>query len=114
MDARSAATRFLDSPALSAATRRTNHNNLEEFCTWLGNRDLETVDVRVLVDYTGWLGTSRSGRGKLAPASIGRKLVAGRSFLRPALGPDRLPDARLAPKRPRRLPAAPQPAEVGP
>jgi len=112
MDAQSAAVRFLDSPALSEATRRAYRGDVEEFCRWLGDRDLESVDVRLLVDYAGWLGTSRNGRGKLAPASIGRKLVAVRSFLRHALGPDRLPDARLAPKRPRRLPVAPKPAEV--
>src|SRR3954468_8493001 len=103
MDARSAAERFLDSPALSAATRRAYRSDVEEFCRWLGDRDLDSVDVRALVEYAGWLGTSRNGRGKLAPASIGRKLVAVRSLLRHALGPERVPDARLAPRRPRRL-----------
>jgi site-specific recombinase XerD len=35
-----------------------------------------------------------------------------RAFLRHALGPDRVPDARLAPRRARRLPDAPAAAEI--
>src|SRR5207247_1660964 len=38
--------------------------------------------------------------------------AAGRGVLRPALGPARVPDARLAPRRPRRLPDAPKGREV--
>jgi integrase/recombinase XerD len=108
MDVQSAAERFLDSPSLSEGTRRAYRADVAEFCTWLGDRDLESVDIRVLVDFAGYLGTSRSGRGKLAPATIGRKLAAVRAFLRHALGRARVPDARLAPKRPRRLPDAPK------
>ena len=37
--------------------------------------------------------------GKLAPATISRKLVAVRALLRYSLGPERVPDASLAPKR---------------
>ena len=51
-------------------------------------------------------------RGKLSPSSISRKLVAVRSLLRYSLGAERVPDAALAPKRPRRLPDAPKLAEV--
>jgi site-specific recombinase XerD len=112
MNTHNAALKFLDSPALSAATRRAYRGDIDEFCAWLGGRDLETVDIRVLVEYVGWLGTSRGGRGKLAPASIGRKLAAVRAFLRHSLGAARVSDARLAPKRPRRLPEAPKAAEV--
>jgi site-specific recombinase XerD len=70
------------------------------------------VDVRTLVEYVGYLGTTRGGRGKLAPASISRKLAAVRAFLGHALGVARVPEARLAPRRPRRLPDAPKPRDV--
>src|SRR3954471_2076386 len=112
MNVQSAAERFLDSPAFSAATRRAYRSDVAEFVDWLGDRAVETVDIRVLVDFAGYLGTSRNGRGKLAPASIGRKLVAVRAFLRHTLRAARVPDARLAPKRPRRLPEAPKAAAV--
>ncbi|HET8557989.1 MAG TPA: tyrosine-type recombinase/integrase [Gaiellaceae bacterium] len=112
MDARAAADRFLASPALSEATRRAYRGDIEEFCAWLEDRQtkLAAVDVRVLADYVSWLGGKR-GR-KLAPATISRKLAAVRAFLRHALGPERVPDARLAPRRARRLPDAPAAAEV--
>ncbi|HKB94598.1 MAG TPA: tyrosine-type recombinase/integrase [Gaiellaceae bacterium] len=116
MDTRSAAARFLDSPALSEGTRRAYRYDVGEFCSWLERRGtaLDAVDVRVLVAYASHLGEARSGRTprRLAAATIGRKLVAVRSFLRHALGPARVPDASLAPRRPRRLPDAPQAAEV--
>jgi integrase/recombinase XerD len=116
MDARAAADRFLSSPALSAGTRLAYRGDVEEFCAWLERRgtSLDAVDVRVLADYVAWLGSARPGRrpAKLAPATIGRKVAAVRAFLRHALGPDRVPDARLAPRRPRRLPDAPAAAEV--
>jgi integrase/recombinase XerD len=106
MDARAAAARFLDSPALSEGTRRAYRFDVREFCEWLDARGtaLDDVDVRALVEYTGHLGSSRRGRGKLAPATIARKLAAVRAFLRHALGAARVPDARLAPRVPRRLP----------
>ncbi len=113
MDARAAADRFLASPALSEATRRAYGGDVGEFCTWLEDRgtDLDSVDVRVLADYVAWLGGARRGR-KLAPATISRKLAAVRAFLRHALGPERVPDARLGPRRARRLPDAPTAADV--
>jgi site-specific recombinase XerD len=67
--------------------------------------------VRVLADWTADLGRARRG-GKLAPATIARKLSAVRSLLRFSLGPSRVPDASLAPRRGRRLPDAPKLAEV--
>jgi site-specific recombinase XerD len=112
MNAQLAADRFLESPSLSAATKRAYRTDVDEFLRWLGDRELEAVDVRVLVDYVGWLGTARNGRGKLAPSSIARKLTAVRAFLRHALGAARVPDARLAPKRGRRLPEAPKQREI--
>jgi site-specific recombinase XerD len=113
VDARTAADRFLDSPALSEATRRAYRGDVGEFCAWLEERgtDLDSVDVRVLADYVAWLGGARRGR-KLAPATISRKLAAVRAFLRQALGPERVPDARLGPRRARRLPDAPSAADV--
>ena len=112
MNAAAAAAKFLDSPALGGATRRAYRFDVREFCEWLGDRDLESVDVRTLVEYVGYLGTSRRGRGKLAPATISRKLAAVRAFLKHALGAARVPEARLAPRRPRRLPEAPKMREV--
>jgi site-specific recombinase XerD len=113
VDARDAAAHFLASPALSEATRRAYGGDIGEFCDWLEERgtSLEGVDVRVLADYVAWLGSGRHGR-KLAPTTISRKLAAVRAYLRHALGPDRVPDARLAPRRPRRLPDAPAAAEI--
>ena len=104
--------RFLESPALSEATRRAYRVDVEEFCSWLERRGtrLEAVDVRTLADYAAELGRARPR--KLAPATIGRKLAAVRAFLRHALGAERVPDASFAPRRPRRLPDAPRPHEV--
>jgi site-specific recombinase XerD len=113
VEARAAAARFLTSPALSAGTRRAYGGDVEEFCAWLEERrtSLDAVDVRVLAEYVAWLGSGRRPR-KLAPATISRKLAAVRAFLRHAVGPDRVPDAPLAPRRARRLPDAPAAAEV--
>jgi site-specific recombinase XerD len=104
--------RFLQSPALSAATRRAYGVDVREFARWLDRRGtpLERVDVRVLAEYAAELGRARPR--KLAPTTIGRKLAAVRAFLRHALGPERVPDASFAPRRPRRLPDAPQLQEV--
>ena len=103
--------RFLDSPALSEGTRRAYRFDLREFAEWLEARRLRVgdVDIRVLVDYASELGRARRG---LAPATIARKLAAVRAFLRFTLGPTRVPDAALAPRRPQRLPEAPKPAEI--
>jgi site-specific recombinase XerD len=113
VDARAAADRFLASPALSEATRRAYGADVSEFCAWLEERgtSLDAVDVRVLADYVSWLGGAQRGT-KLAPTTISRKLAAVRAFLRHALGPERVPDARLGPRRPRRLPDAPAPDEI--
>jgi site-specific recombinase XerD len=104
--------RFLESPALSDATRRAYRVDVREFAAWLDKRgtSLQEVDVRALADYAAELGRARPR--KLAPATIGRKLAAVRAFLRHALGKERVPDASFAPRRPLRLPDAPRPAEV--
>jgi site-specific recombinase XerD len=103
--------RFLASPALAESTRRAYASDLRGFGSWLGGRGLglDDVDVRVLVDYASELGRARNGH---APATIARKLAAVRSFLRFTLGPTRVPDAALSPKKPQRLPEAPKREEV--
>ena len=112
MDLRAAADRFLVSPTLSEGTRRAYRGDVGEFCDWLERHRiaLEQVDIRVLSDYVASLGERRTR--KLAPTTISRKLAAVRAFLRHALGPERVPDGRLAPRRPRRLPDAPTSAEI--
>ena len=104
--------RFLASPALGEGTRRSYRRDVEEFGRWLERRgvDLNDVDVRVLTEYVAELGRARPR--KLAPATVARKLAAIRSFLRFTLGPTRVPDASLGPRRGRRLPDTPKRTEV--
>jgi site-specific recombinase XerD len=111
MDTRKAIDRFLASPSLAEATRRSYRFDLEPFADWLEARRLrlDDVDVRVLADYVTHLGR---GRPRRAPATIARKVSSARSLLRFALGPGRVPDAPLAPRRSRRLPVAPRTEEV--
>jgi len=99
--------RFLRSASLSDATRRSYRVDVEHFAAWLAARKLrlDRVGVRELTDYAADLAR---GRPKLAPASIARRLAAVRSFLRAALGAAKVPDAALAPRRPRRLPDPPK------
>ncbi|MGB8004264.1 MAG: tyrosine-type recombinase/integrase [Gaiellaceae bacterium] len=112
MDTARAIERFLNSPALGEGTRRSYRHDVEEFAGWLTERrlDLRDVDIRVFADYATDLGRARPR--KLAPATIARKIAAVRSFLRFTLGPKNVPDASLSPRRPRRLPDTPKPAEV--
>ena len=112
MQARPAIERFLASPGLGEATRRAYRVDVEEFGRWLEQRgaSVEAVDVRVLMEYVAELGRARPR--KLAPATIARKLAAVRSFLRYTLGPAKVPDGSLAPRRVRRLPDTPKTAEV--
>jgi integrase/recombinase XerC len=108
--------RFLDSPALSEATRRAYRHDVAEFTSWLHARgaELPKVDAATLSAYAAELGAARSGRDprKLAPATIARKLAAVRALLRFALGPSHLPDGSLAPRGRRRLPQAPKADEL--
>ncbi len=116
MDTQVAAARFLDSPALSEGTRRAYRYDVTEFCSWLDRRGaaLDDVDVRTFVEYASHLGAARPGRrpSKLAPATIARKLAAVRAFLRHALGAARVPDARVSPRRGRRLPETTRSADL--
>jgi site-specific recombinase XerD len=111
VDTEAAIDRFLASPALSDATRRAYRADLRGFGDWLAEQGLalDDVDVRVLADYTAELGRARRG---LAPTTIGRRLSAVRSLIRHALGAERVPEAALAPRKPRRLPEAPRVHEV--
>jgi site-specific recombinase XerD len=108
VQARAAIERFLASPGLGEATRRAYRFDLEPFAAWLEERcaELDHVDARLLSDYAAELGRGRPRR--LAPATIARRLAAIRSLLRFTLGPARVPDAALSPRRPRRLPQAPK------
>ena len=103
--------RFLASPSLADSTRRAYAADLRRFGDWLDQRaiSVEEIDVRALVDYASELGRARNG---LAPATIARNLAAVRSFLRFTLGPTRVPDASLGPRRPQRLPEAPKREEI--
>jgi site-specific recombinase XerD len=116
MDTRAAIERFLARPAHADATRRAYRVDVEEFAAWLRRRRiaLDAVDARALTEYAAELGAARPGRRprRLAPATVARKLAAVRAFLRSALGPARVPEASLTPRRPRRLPDAPRTTEV--
>ena len=111
METRAAIDRFLASPGLSDATRRAYAADLRDFAAWLRSErlELEDVDVRALAAYTGELGRARRG---LAPATIARRLSSVRALIRHALGPARVPEAALAPRRPRRLPETPALEEI--
>ena len=111
MQTEAAIDRFLASPSLAESTRRAYGADLRRFGDWLEQRGttVEEIDVRVLVDYASELGRARNG---LAPATIARNLAAVRSFLRFTLGPTRVPDASLGPRRPQRLPEAPKREEI--
>jgi integrase/recombinase XerC len=108
--------RFLSAPDLSDATRRAYRVDVEEFASWLRARDrsLADVDTATLSAYTAELGAARPGRTprKLARSTIARKLAAVRALLRFTLGPGRVPDGQLGPRRARRLPDAPKAKEV--
>jgi len=103
--------RFLRSASLADTTRRSYRVDLEHFARWLEEHQiaLDDVGVRELTEYVSDLGR---GRPRLAPASVARRLAAVRSFLRASLGPSRVPDAALGPRRTRRLPDPPKRAEI--
>jgi site-specific recombinase XerD len=112
MRADTAIERFLTSAALSDATQRAYRSDLRGFARWLDQQrlSLDAVDARVLTEYAAMLGRGRPRR--LAPATIARKLAAVRALVRFALGPGCVPDVRLAPRRPRRLPHVDKPDDV--
>jgi site-specific recombinase XerD len=103
--------RFLEHGGLAEATKRAYGTDLRSFDAWLSRNDLalDDVDARALSDWVAELG---SGRNRLSPASIARRLAAVRSCLRFTFGPAAVPDAALSPRRGRRLPDAPKPSEI--
>jgi site-specific recombinase XerD len=111
VDTHAAIERFLEHGGLSEATQRAYGSDLRAFTRWLDGQSLGLgdVDARVLSDWVSELG---AGRNRLSPASIARRLAAVRSCLRFTLGPAAVPDAALAPRRSRRLPDAPNAAEI--
>jgi site-specific recombinase XerD len=111
VDTTAAIERFLEHGGLAEATKRAYGGDLRAFAGWLARHDLalEDVDARVLSDWVAELG---SGRNRLSPASIARRLAAVRSCLRFTFGPAAVPDAALGPRRGRRLPEAPKHSEI--
>jgi site-specific recombinase XerD len=111
VDTSAAIDRFVEHGGLAEATKRAYGSDLRAFAAWLERHGLALADVdaRVLSDWVGDLG---SGRNRLAPASISRRLAAVRSCLRYTFGPAAVPEAALTPSRARRLPDAPKPAEI--
>jgi site-specific recombinase XerD len=116
METAAAIERYLESPALSDATRRAYRADLAEFAAWLARHriGLEAFDARALAHYAAELGADRPGRNprKLSSSTLARKLAAVRSLLRASLGPTHVPDLVLAGRRRRRLPNAPKPSET--
>ncbi len=108
--------RFLQSQALSEATRRAYRRDLEELARWLRRNGLglAELDARSFARYAAELGSDRPGRQprKLAQTTVARKLAAVRSLLRATLGPSRVPDLAVSGRRRRRLPHAPRPEET--
>ncbi len=103
--------RYLSSAGIAESTRRGYAADLADFAEWYGNGELEQIDFRVLSAYTADLGRSRPG-GKLARATIARRLSAVRTLIRFTLGPGAVPDVPFTERRGRRLPDAPKVEEV--
>ena len=111
MNIEAASARFLSTAAMAGGTRRAYASDLRDFGRWYGEGDIERVDVRVLADWVAELGRGRAG-GRLAPATISRKLAAVRALLRFSLGAELVPDTPFRPRRSRRLPDAPKEREI--
>ena len=111
MTTNEAIARFLDHGGLADSSRRAYRVDLDAFAGWLAERRLTLgdVDARVLADYVSDLGR---GRQRQAPASVARRLSAIRSCIRFSLGRERVPQAALSVRRPRRLPDAPKVGEI--
>ncbi len=116
MDLNRTIDRFLESPAFSAATKRAYRADLEEFADFLARKSstLEQIDGRLLSLYVAELGVARPGRqpSRLSERTIARKLAAVRGLIGFALGPARVPELALKPRRSRHLPETLRPDEV--
>jgi len=108
--------RFLASPSFSEATRRAYRSDLNEFADFLARKaaTLEEVDGRLLALYASGLGAARPGRqpSRLSERTIARKLAAVRGLIGFALGPARVPELALKPRRSLHLPETPRVSEV--
>ena len=108
--------RFLASPSFSDATRRAYRSDLNEFADFLARKaaTLESVNGRLLALYAAELGAARPGRqpSRLSERTIARKLAAVRGLIAFALGPARVPELALKPRRSRHLPETPRLDEV--
>ena len=82
--------RFLEHGGLAPATQRAYGSDLRAFAAYLDRCGvaLAAVDARVLSDWVAELG---SGRDRLAPPSIARRLAAVRSCMRFTFGPAAVP-----------------------
>jgi site-specific recombinase XerD len=72
------------------------------------------VDGRLLALFVAELGAARPGRqpSRLSERTIARKLAAVRGLIGFALGPARVPELALKPRRSRHLPETPRPDEI--
>ena len=108
--------RFLASPSFCEATERAYRADLTEFAGFLERQGarLEEIDGRLFATYAAELGASRAGRRprRLAPRTIARKLAAVRGLISFALGPARVPELALTPRRARNLPEVPKREEI--
>jgi site-specific recombinase XerD len=108
--------RFLASPSFSDATRRAYRSDLNEFADFLTGKKaaLEEVDGRLLALYAAELGAAHLGRqpSRISERTIARKLAAVRGLIAFALGPARVPELALKPRRSLHLPETPRPEEV--
>jgi integrase/recombinase XerC/integrase/recombinase XerD len=116
VDTSAAIDRFLQSQALSDATRRAYRRDLDELASWLRRNGLTLADfdARAFAGYAAELGADRPGRQprKLAQTTVARKLAAVRSLVRATQGPSHVPDLAVSGRRRRRLPHAPRPDET--
>ena len=91
---------------LAPRTVEAYRRDLAHLAAWLG-RSPGGANTDDLASYVAQLRADG-----LAPTTIARRLAAVRAFLRHSLGSARVPDARLAPRVPRRLPDAPREREL--
>jgi site-specific recombinase XerD len=111
MNVSTASARFLATAGMADATRRAYASDIRSFIDWYGDGEVSDIDVRVLADWVAVLGRARRG-GKLAPATISRKLAAVRAMLRFTLGAGRVPETPFRTRRARHLPDAPKAGEI--
>ena len=106
-----AAIERLTSGALSDATRRAYRSDLRGFARWLDQQGLGLDDVDAACSRVR--GDARPGATQTACAGHDRPEARSRTGARAIHArPGRVPDVRLAPRRPRRLPHVDKPDDV--